>query len=109
MTAKDWFDVRITPTCVGNTLSYIKEHEVLEDHPHLRGEYFFVRKNGGLKMGSPPLAWGIHENTLQSDNPKGITPTCVGNTKSGQPGRTRRWDHPHLRGEYAENLLVLHS
>ena len=36
--------VRITPTCVGNTLPHTDKVGACKDHPHLRGEY----SNGSL-------------------------------------------------------------
>ena len=33
------FDLRFTPTCVGNTGKAISFYSNYEDHPHVRGEY----------------------------------------------------------------------
>ncbi|KRM44553.1 hypothetical protein FD47_GL000357 [Lentilactobacillus parafarraginis DSM 18390 = JCM 14109] len=30
---------RITPTCVGNTAGKVAERQIIQDHPHMRGEY----------------------------------------------------------------------
>ena len=52
-------NVRITPTCVGNTTSKGQFVGAEMDHPHLRGEYYtYLRARIG-RPGSPPLAWGI--------------------------------------------------
>ena len=51
---------RITPTCVGNTQCFLDDDADAKDHPHLRGEYTLVNDDGTLIAGSPPLAWGIH-------------------------------------------------
>ena len=50
---------RITPTCVGNTNSNGRPISIYEDHPHLRGEYFYFLWFLTFTAGSPPLAWGI--------------------------------------------------
>ena len=51
--------LRITPTCVGNTVNVLFRHQLHGDHPHLRGEYGSKRPPGDQLQGSPPLAWGI--------------------------------------------------
>ena len=91
---------RITPTCVGNTSRPQSGPGLLQDHPHLRGEY---GKGQGLNpslLGSPPLAWGILDYLHDALEVDRITPTCVGNTASHYYKRDWREDHPHLRGEY---------
>ena len=100
---KNWQDEaqeRITPTCVGNTCRKNLQTFPAEDHPHLRGEY--LEKYGYLtrKPGSPPLAWGIHNEKMYAWLAFGITPTCVGNTFFLTKKRGYKRDHPHLRGEY---------
>ncbi len=51
--------VRITPTCVGNTVPRLPRWIAHQDHPHLRGEYQSYRRPLPCHWGSPPLAWGI--------------------------------------------------
>ena len=70
----------ITPTCVGNTEIQFLFALRLLDHPHLRGEYLMLMIIAGQTMGSPPLAWGIHEIIVDVILAVRITPTCVGNT-----------------------------
>ena len=95
-----WLGVGITPTCVGNTIQTLHGLKVLEDHPHLRGEYYFWCSLINIWLGSPPLAWGIHPMLLNVKNGYGITPTCVGNTAVESHRSGFGQDHPHLRGEY---------
>ena len=38
-TKKGHWELRITPTCVGNTLPCFPLKSLIQDHPHLRGEY----------------------------------------------------------------------
>ena len=75
-------EVWITPTCVGNTTLLVMGFTGKKDHPHLRGEYFQQTLNKSLRMGSPPLAWGIRYGEPPDFYNCRITPTCVGNTFS---------------------------
>ncbi|AEN99737.1 hypothetical protein LSA_2p00360 (plasmid) [Fructilactobacillus sanfranciscensis TMW 1.1304] len=96
-----FFNFRITPTCVGNTIGFVgtsfqvvgspphawgilcisqNTMRTVKDHPHMRGEYgkeFFEHEK---KIGSPPHAWGILIFEFQIHRHDRITPTCVGNT-----------------------------
>ena len=91
---------RITPTCVGNTQRKKKQAFPAQDHPHLRGEYFFKSSRAAGRAGSPPLAWGIPALLQTRIKRHGITPTCVGNTHVVGTVAILEGDHPHLRGEY---------
>ena len=92
--------LRITPTCVGNTVLSFAVIVCDRDHPHLRGEYKEVPRVDDDDEGSPPLAWGIRmASSLAVHRPR-ITPTCVGNTIALANEEAPMWDHPHLRGEY---------
>ena len=91
---------RITPTCVGNTGCGGCHRRRHWDHPHLRGEYLAFKVSNEFPLGSPPLAWGIHETRRRQKLSKRITPTCVGNTSIDHFIIYTREDHPHLRGEY---------
>ena len=96
---------RITPTCVGNTAIVYPESAPEEDHPHLRGEYCCVHRSNCFFNGSPPLAWGIRKEFVDSYNWTRITPTCVGNTRPRERLPHNDEDHPHLRGEYKTGWL----
>ncbi len=101
-----WLERRkhgITPTCVGNTIRARPGSSSCRDHPHLRGEYRERQRRQLWTMGSPPLAWGIHENEVRIKSQHGITPTCVGNTMAQVASSRANQDHPHLRGEYYDS------
>ena len=91
---------RFTPTCVGNTGYATHVLTMQAVHPHMRGEYIFLRDGGFNDAGSPPHAWGI-PNTLQYVCLLNrFTPTCVGNT-TRLSFEAAIWSvHPHMRGEY---------
>ena len=57
--------------------------------------------------GSPPRAWGKGRLLPESVQPSGITPACAG--KSGHRARWHRprRDHPRVRGEKPELLVLI--
>ena len=99
-------NLRITPTCVGNTPATIAVLFRLKDHPHLCGEHLRTGWNWGPQKGSPPPVWGTPAASYESTIKDGITPTCVGNTPFTQVAAPLDWDHPHLCGEheFSENV-----
>ena len=94
------YSSRFTPTCVGNTGEGFLISAPSPVHPHVRGEYEITQPTSTSPYGSPPRAWGIHENPGARRGIPRFTPTCVGNTdgpaKPSRPGTV----HPHVRGEY---------
>ena len=99
--------LRITPTCVGNTLGLQAQVNASEDHPHLCGEHNFAKLFNASVKGSPPPVWGTPSKLYDSHKQTGITPTCVGNTKWTKEDEEVREDHPHLCGEH--HLTVSYS
>ena len=71
---------RITSTYVENTTLIEKEHFLMRDHLHIRGEYSL---------------WGVL--CLLSIR---ITSTYVENTSLRFSAKVGTWDHLHIRGEY---------
>ena len=65
---------------MGNTESVLGAGRVVEDHPHIHGEYDTKMANGSLPEGSPPHTWGIPEGGMRGAIREGITPTYMGNT-----------------------------
>ncbi|KRM34731.1 hypothetical protein FC44_GL000775 [Lactobacillus intestinalis DSM 6629] len=49
----------ITPTCVGNTSNASEGLTIIEDHPHVCGEYSYQTAIKLPAIGSPPRVWGI--------------------------------------------------
>ena len=96
----------ITPACAGNTAGGAPDLRCNRDHPRLRGEYLFQRYNGLHSAGSPPLARGILTMLMIQDGIEGITPACAGNTRLNHPHDLTPRDHPRLRGEYFQMLLM---
>ena len=73
----------------------------------MRGEY---NKNADIlksKIGSPPLARGIHMNFSSYLEYIRITPACAGNTVLILKIRCVHQDHPRLRGEYPRRCPCL--
>ncbi len=71
---------RFTPTCVGNTCLLQCQGRRYPVHPHMRGEYMYSSLSPRRQDGSPPHAWGIHNNKPGEARMLRFTPTCVGNT-----------------------------
>ena len=92
--------IRITPTCVGNTPGEEFQWFDFWDHPHVCGEYEKLGIPAESAVGSPPRVWGIQNRRTSQNRGSRITPTCVGNTRSGRGSRPGGWDHPHVCGEY---------
>ena len=92
----------ITPACAGNTVLDWKVRLPKQDHPRLRGEYYWQSDFTNVCKGSPPLARGIRHAATFCCSLPGITPACAGNTSSPASGDFASWDHPRLRGEYTK-------
>ena len=121
--------LRITPTCVGNTPSRFARWPVVEDHPHVCGEYTACASATTRAIGSPPRVWGIQGKYGLAKPAAGspprvwgiqilrgnvfaiirITPTCVGNTKMADENAVEFMDHPHVCGEYPDYLFRPHD
>jgi len=71
---------RFTPTCVGNSCSFAVDEGLCTVHPHVRGEFCINKAVDGIENGSPPRAWGIHQQSDLFVSLRRFTPTCVGNS-----------------------------
>ena len=96
--------LRITPTCVGNTQTFDGDQGAIEDHPHLCGEHSLAFLRPSFNVGSPPPVWGTQKIDPRAFADAGITPTCVGNTYNITIWFTIQKDHPHLCGEHPSSL-----
>ena len=72
--------IRITSTYVENTLIFLSNQSIFEDHLHIRGEYQNWSKSATLHSGSPPHTWRILYQWPYWCNQSGITSTYVENT-----------------------------
>ena len=70
------------------------------DHPRVRGEHDLPVKGGRVKRGSSPRARGAPAAEQLAEDAEGIIPACAGSTSSSTNSRTRRRDHPRVRGEH---------
>ena len=68
-------------------------------HPHLRGENPYSGTFIPTLWETSPPAWGKLEVRGRNLLAVGNIPTCVGKTLSTTRAISRRWKHPHLRGE----------
>ncbi len=91
--------IRNTPTCVGKTFHFVLTYQLLEKHPHLRGEDMHSNAFLFLGLETPPPAWGRLNRQLGPNHRIGNTPTCVGKTMWPLSCCMAMWKHPHLRGE----------
>ena len=48
--------------------------------PHSHGKYIIISNSWKIRLGSPPLAWGIPVYYYDNAGNQGITPTRMGNT-----------------------------
>ena len=98
-------NARITSTYVENTPVPDEFQTMVEDHLHIRGEYFATPAFNCEYTGSPPHTWRIQPPLTQDEIRKRITSTYVENTvwQFGIDGYY--WDHLHIRGEYLLNIL----
>ena len=93
-----------TPTCVGNTTCSPCSGTTTAVHPHMRGEYGAGSVWRAAATGSSPHAWGIPLPSSRYNSWARFIPTCVGNTACGRKPFTKKSVHPHMRGEYAQEM-----
>ena len=92
--------IRITSTCVENTILIKSPRLITEDHLHMCGEYSLTGVIILSSTGSPPHVWRIQEQMSIYCSNIGITSTCVENTNSGKIKTHQFKDHLHMCGEY---------
>ena len=100
---------RITPTCVGKRNILLVLRILCEDHPHVCGEKPIQLSSIVSFSGSPPRVWGKVQSDCTFTKSSGITPTCVGKSKSDSHISSQIEDHPHVCGEkpLRQALLML--
>ena len=77
----------------------------LEDHLHIRGEYFCATHSTPGNTGSPPHTWRIQIGIKVDIRLEGITSTYVENTCISNWSPDANEDHLHIRGEYFDNFF----
>src|SRR5690606_26698208 len=92
---------RIIPACAGSTTRGTERSGRSSDHPRVRGEHTRYAGDGGSSSGSPPRARGARAHRAHEGAAGGITPACAGSTTRRGWSRTRKSDHPRVRGEHA--------
>ncbi len=102
---RDSLTLRSTPTCVGNTRGQSYKSIMAPVHPHVRGEYYTLRRGHTWADGPPPRAWGILLLTMGRRCRIRSTPTCVGNTRTCASRAPKTAVHPHVRGEYRPHRI----
>ncbi len=104
------YDIRFTPTHVGNTHLALALVSRMTVHPHTRGEYSYLPAIRYSRPGSPPHTWGILVPGNAKEFNYRFTPTHVGNTSGAGTGQDPLSVHPHTRGEYGpENSSSVNS
>ena len=104
--SSEFFIGRITPACAGSTRNISIKTLITKDHPRLRGEYSLPSTKFSFKMGSPPLARGVHMTVIEKSSIYRITPACAGSTNRNHREKSVIQDHPHLRGEYLNTFEI---
>ena len=84
---------------MGKSLIYGEQGDVVEKHPHGRGEIMVLRCCRIRFMETPPRAWGNHPEMIQEAEQSRNTPTGVGKSSRSGHGRQPNQKHPHGRGE----------
>ena len=70
-----------TPTSVGKTLVNFHELNIMQKHPHERGEDLKGKSSVLLYLETPPRAWGRLFTPRGGENGRRNTPTSVGKTR----------------------------
>ena len=101
--------LRFIPTSVGNTHNSPPSPHPLPVHPHIRGEYISSLNESLSVYGSSPHPWGILWLCISNGPNFRFIPTSVGNTPADYLIHRAPPVHPHIRGEYGENLDLCRS
>ena len=96
----------IIPACAGNTPRQYPLPRPARDHPRMRGEHQVLRHRSSSSLGSSPHARGTHlYDRLRRFGP-GIIPACAGNTDKPNRMPEKFRDHPRMRGEHVDRILL---
>ena len=100
---------RITPTYVGSTYLVLIGLIGPWDHPHVCGQYDFIKYEIAQILGSPPRMWVVLLNFFAKTSTLRITPTYVGSTNPKYREKQGRQDHPHVCGQYYIMFIYLEA
>ena len=90
----------IIPACAGFTHIEYCPQTATEDHPRMRGVYFWLVISADVAIGSSPHARGLRGRGPCGLDRPGIIPACAGFTGTRARRRRRASDHPRMRGVY---------
>ena len=90
----------IIPAYAGSTSKRSWPTSPSADHPRIRGEHTGVTDTGTLAAGSSPHTRGAQQLALIKPGDLGIIPAYAGSTNLPAMTRSRRRDHPRIRGEH---------
>ena len=76
------------------------------DHPRMRGEDQVDIEQAADELGSPPHARGRRCGNTVNSGIGGITPACAGKTRRLSAIRLGIPDHPRMRGEDRERVIL---
>ena len=94
------FQDRIIPARAGFTTTIGRSRRNCWDHPRSRGVYGHRASPGPGRLGSSPLARGLHGGPAAPDGVDRIIPARAGFTRERRRAPGRRGDHPRSRGVY---------
>ncbi len=90
----------------GDLWDYPADWYIRMVHPHVRGEYSVITSSFNASHGSSPRAWGIHGKNWNFRLVWWFIPTCVGNTVDAETETRKNLVHPHVRGEYTNEIVI---
>ena len=90
----------IIPARAGFTSTHWVEGTLSLDHPRSRGVYGSSESSPHRRIGSSPLARGLHGRLIIPAARRGIIPARAGFTRENEADRAGLPDHPRSRGVY---------
>ena len=99
-------DDGIIPACAGSTPSWCPPPRSSRDHPRMRGEHCRRSSARPRTTGSSPHARGAPGCARYGVGELGIIPACAGSTPTPSTSGSATWDHPRMRGEHYNGVLL---
>ena len=96
----------IIPACAGNTHARTCARLRAKDHPRMRGEHSGNAYGEIVHLGSSPHARGTPNKEGTNGRRPGIIPACAGNTQVLSEYETSSGDHPRMRGEHDDRVVL---